>query len=189
MANYINSNELKPGVVFLDDTQNYVVIKYQHIKKGRGQATIRVKVRNIETNSITEKTYSNEQKVEAADVEKRSAQYLYRDGTSAYFMDTADYSQFDFLESEIEWELNFLKEGAKVVTLFLNGKAVSIEIAKSAELKIVETTSAVPGNTATNATKDAILESGYRIQVPLFLNQDDVIRVNTEEGNYVARVN
>lgn len=190
MAAVINSNELKVGTVFVDDSRTFVVLKYQHIKKGRGQATIRVKVRDLESSSITEKTYTNEQKVEAADVEKRNAQYLYSDGTTAYFMDANDYSQFEFAMSDIEWELNFLKEGDKVVTMFLNSRPTSIETPKSAELVVVETTGNVTaGNTATNATKEATLETGYKIQVPLFISEGEKIRVNTEMGTYVSRVN
>jgi elongation factor P len=182
----IASNALRVGTVF-EDGDTFVVLKYQHIKKGRGQATIRVKVRNIETGSITEKTYTNEQKVEAADVEKRSTQFLYSDDAVAYFMDNADYSQFELSKESISWALNFLKEGDKVVTTFLSGRPVGIEAAKSAELVVTETSPAVAGNTATNATKVAILETGYSIQVPLFIAEGEKIRVNTEEGTYVSR--
>jgi elongation factor P len=187
MAAVLNSNELKVGAVFVDDGQSFVVLKYQHIKKGRGQATIRVKVRNIENGAITEKTYSNEEKVQAADVEKRTSQYLYADDNRVYFMDNADYSQFDLDKEQLEWEMNFLHEGDSVVTLFLNGNAVSIEIPKSAELTIVETSPAVAGNTATNATKEATADTGYKMQVPLFIESGQVIKVNTEMGTYVSR--
>lgn len=183
------STELKVGEVFNDDNHTFVVLKYQFIKKGRGQATIRVKVRNIESNSITEKTYSNEQKVEVADVEKRTTQYLYSDEKLAYFMDNADYSQFELFKDDISYELNFLREGDAVVTTFLNGKSLAIEITKSVELKVQDTSSAVAGNTATGATKEAIMETGYKIQVPLFINVGDILRINTEEGSYTGRVN
>ncbi len=183
----LNSNELRISTVFTDDSQTFVVLKYQHIKKGRGQATIRVKVKNIETGAIFEKTYSNEQKVEAADVEKRTAQYLYQDGSDAHFMDTADYSQFSLPMGQIEWELNFLKDGDKVVATFLESRPVSIEIPKSSELIVEDTTPAVPGNTATGAMKDAILETGYKIQVPLFVENGNKLKVNTETGTYVSR--
>lgn len=189
MAAVINSNDLRPGSVFVEDGGAYVVIKYSHMKKGRGQATIRVKVRNLQTNSITEKTYSNEQKVEAADVEKRTTQYLYNDGTDAYFMDTADYSQFSLPVEMLEWELNFLKEGSSVVTMFLDEKAVSIEIPKSVELTVTEANDAVAGNTSGNATKEATTETGYKLQVPMFIALGNMIKINTESGTYVSRVN
>lgn len=185
----IDSNALRPGSVFVDGGETFVVIKYSHMKKGRGQATIRVKVRNLHTGSITEKTYSNEQKVEAADVEKRTTQFLYSDGTDANFMDTADYSQFALPVEMLEWELNFLKEGASVVTMFLDGQAVSIEIPKSVELAITEANDAIAGNTSGNATKEAIVETGYKLQVPMFIAINNVIKINTESGTYVSRVN
>lgn len=185
----INSNDLRPGSVFVDSGETYVVLKYSHMKKGRGQATIRVKVRNIQTDSITEKTYSNEQKVEAADVEKRTSQFLYSDGSDAHFMDTADYSQFALATEGVEWELNFLKEGSAVITMFLEGAPVSIEIPKSVELQVTETNDAVAGNTAGNATKEATVETGYKFQVPMFINIGDVVKINTDSGTYVSRVN
>jgi len=189
MAAYIASTDLKIGEVFLHEGQVYKVLKYEHIKKGRGQATIRLKVRNIQTNSITEKTFSNEEKAEVADVVKRTVQYLYSDENYGYFMDSLDFSQLNLNKELVEWELNFLKEGDSVVATFLDEKVVSIEIPKSAELKITETSAANAGNTANNATKEAILETGYKIQVPLFINVDEIIRINTEAGNYVGRVN
>jgi elongation factor P len=159
------------------------------MKKGRGQATIRVKVRNIETGSVTEKTYTNEQKVEEADVEKRTVQFLYSDGNKVHFMDTADYSQFTIDQEGIEWEINFLKEGSNSIAMFLDGSPVSIEIPKSAELQVAETSDAVAGNTAGNATKQAETETGYKLQVPLFIKPGDTIKINTDSGDYVSRIN
>jgi elongation factor P len=187
MAGVLNSGELKPGAVFVDGHEKFVVIKYWHIKKGRGPAVIRVKVKNIETLSITEKTYSSEQRFEQADVEKRTAQYLYSDASAAYFMDTADYSQFALDKEMIEWELNFLKDGEKVVTMYLDGSPISIETPKSVELKVTNTSSAIAGNTATGATKEAEVETGYHLQVPLFIKTGDVLRINTEMGTYTSR--
>ncbi|MFW5703021.1 MAG: elongation factor P [Candidatus Dojkabacteria bacterium] len=185
----INSNDLRPGSVFKDNGETFLVLKYSHMKKGRGQATIRVKVKNISTRSIVEKSYTNEQKVEEADVEKRTAQFLYADDSNAYFMDTADYSQFQLNKEEIEWELNFLKEGGKSIATFLEGNAISIEIPKSVELGVVKTTDAVAGNTSSGATKEAQLETGYSAQVPLFIKEGEVLKINTESGYYVSRVN
>ncbi len=183
----INSNDLREGMVFDLEGQTFIVMKYQHIKKARGQATIRVKVKNIKTGSITEKTFTNEQKVDEADVEKKSAQYLYKDDEKAYFMDTNDYSQFSFISEDIDWEVQFLKEGEKVVTLFLKGVPISIQIPKSVDLKIKNTSDAVSGNTSTSATKEAVLETGYKIQVPLFIQKGEKIKVNTDSGEYSGR--
>jgi len=182
------STELKPGTVFKDE-QTYVVLKYEFIKKGRGQATIRVKVRNLETQSITEKTYSNEQVLDSGDVEKRSAQFLYKDDNALYFMDSSDFSQFEMSLEDWKWEANFIKEGAKVVTTYLDEKPISIEIAKAVELKVEQTYGAVSGNTATGATKEAVMETGFKMQVPLFIKEGEILKINTEGGTYVSRVN
>ena len=185
----INSNDLKEGVIFADSGSTYLVIKYSHIKKGRGQATIKVKVKNIETGSITILSYSNEQRVEAADVEKRTVQYLYSDEKDVYFMNNEDYSQFAIPLENIEKELLFLKEGQKVVTMFLDGNPISIELPKSVELEVKDTSDAVSGNTSSGAMKDAIVETGYRVQVPLFIKQGDLLKINTDSGDYVSRIN
>lgn len=185
----INSNDLKEGVIFSDDGSTFLVIKYSHIKKGRGQATIKLKVKNIETGSITILSYSNEQRVETADVEKRNVQYLYSDEKDVYFMDDSDYSQFTVPKENIEREVDFLKEGQKVVTMFLDGNPISIELPKSVELTVTETSDAVSGNTSSGAMKDAIVETGYKVQVPLFIKQGDILKINTDSGDYVARIN
>jgi len=183
------ANALRPGSIFEHDNHKYVVLKYQHIKKGRGQATIRVKVRDLENQVQVEKTFTNEQSVDEADVLKKTAQYLYKDKGKVYFMDTEDYSQFEFNDDQLKSELNFLTEGMKVITLYIDGKPVSIELPKSVELTVAETEPAIAGNTATGAVKIAKLETGYEVKVPLFLKTGDKVKLNTEEGTYISRVN
>lgn len=185
----IPTSSLRPGSIFEDSGRKYVVLKYQHIKKGRGQATNRVKVRDLESQSITEMTYTNEQSVEEADVLKQSAQFLYKDDAKAYFMSNQDYSQFELDLDGLEHEIKFLTDGMKVITLYIDGNPVSIEIPKTVELTIAKTDPAVAGNTAQSATKDAELETGAIIKVPLFLTEGEVIRVNTESEEYAGRVN
>ncbi|KXK26611.1 MAG: Elongation factor P [candidate division WS6 bacterium OLB20] len=185
----IPTSQLRVGSIFEDSGRKYVVLKYQHIKKGRGQAINRVKVRDLESQAITEMTYSNEQSVDEADVVKQSAQYLYQDGSNAFFMSNEDYSQFELDVESLEHELKFLTEGMKVITLYIDGNPVSVEIPKTVELRIAKTDPAVAGNTAQSATKDAELETGAIIKVPLFLKEGEVIKVNTENEEYVGRVN
>ncbi|MCA9385462.1 elongation factor P [Candidatus Dojkabacteria bacterium] len=184
----INSNELKEGVVFKDSGSTYIVLKYSHIKKGRGQATIKVKVKNLETSSITILSYTNEQKVESADVEKKSVQFLYSDGVVTTFMDSSDYSQFTLPVEDVEDVLHYTKEGQKVVATYLNGDPVGIELPKSVELLVQDTSDAVSGNTSGNAMKNAVLETGLEIQVPLFIKKGDLLKINTETGTYVSRL-
>ncbi|MBP9758076.1 elongation factor P [Candidatus Dojkabacteria bacterium] len=183
----INSNDLKVGVVFKDNDQSFLVIKYDHIKKGRGQATIKVKVKNLETGSLTQLSYSNEEKVELVDLMKKTAQFLYKDDSNCFFMDSDDYSQFTLANNTLEAELPFLVEGHKVVATYLDGVPIFIELPKNIELVISETSGAVAGNTATGAMKNATMETGLVVQVPLFIETGEKIRINTETKTYVSR--
>lgn len=187
MANVLASNELRKGTVYLDSNEVLRVLDYQHKKYGRGQATIKVKVKNIHTGSISEKTYDSGAKLEQADTSKRNVQYLYQDGSSAYFMDSSDYSQFELSVTEIEHELRFLKEAETVVALFLDSKAVGIEIPKTVTLTVTKAVDAVAGDSATNATKKVTVETGAEIDVPLFVKQGDSLKINTESSTYVSR--
>ncbi|MBW7953216.1 MAG: elongation factor P [Candidatus Dojkabacteria bacterium] len=184
----IASNALRNGSVFELDDRKYVVLKYQHIKKGRGQATIRLKVRDIENGVITEKTFTNEQSVQEADVAKQSAQFLYADDSNAYFMSNEDFSQFELPVEQIQDELLFMIEGSKVITLYIDGIPVSIELPKTVDLKIQTTDPAVAGNTAQNALKNAVMETGLQIKVPLFLKEGEIIKINTQTYEYLGRV-
>lgn len=184
----LDSNSLREGSVFMENGDAYLVLKYSHMKKGRGQATIRVKVRNLNTGATGELTYSNEHKVELADIEKKSAQYLYADDTKVYFMDNTDYSQFETGIENIETEKPFMKDGQKVIVMFLDEIPISVEIPKVVELEVTDTTDAVAGNTSSGAMKDAVLETGLKIQVPLFIENGNILRVNTDSSSYVSRV-
>ncbi|MFQ5492596.1 MAG: elongation factor P [Candidatus Dojkabacteria bacterium] len=184
----ISSSALRPGSIFEDDGRKYIVLKFQHIKKGRGQAINRVKVKDLESGTITEKTYTNEQSVSEADVSKKSAQFLYTDGSAAHFMDTNDFNQFQLDTEVVEEELKFLTEGMKVITLYIDGNPISVELPVTVELQVQETEPAVTGNTAQNAMKNALLETGLEIKVPLFLKQGDYVKINTQSGEYIGRV-
>lgn len=187
MAVIVQSNALRKGMIFASGEGSFLVLAYSHMKKGRGMATIRIKAKNVETGAIAEKTFSSSERVELADAQRKDSQYLYSDGSKAYFMDNNDYSQFEFPVSDIEWEMNFMKEGTRAVILFIGEKPVTIEIAKSVNLTVTETSDAVKGDTSSNATKEAILETGYKVQVPIFTKKGDLIKVNTETGTYTSR--
>lgn len=188
MANILNANELKAGTVFVDDARTLKVLQYQHRKYGRGQATIRVKVKDLENGSIAERTYDSGAKLEEADISKKSAQFLYSDGQKAYFMDMDTYAQFSILESEMKSELEFLKEGEKVVALYLSEEPISIELPKTVELEVTESAPAVSGDTVNNALKQVVTETGLTVNVPMFIKQGDRIKVNTDTKDYVSRV-
>lgn len=183
-----NANELRKGMVYVDHGDVLLVLDYRHIKMGRTPPTNRVKIKNIVTGNITEKTYGSSDKVEDADVSKGSAQFLYADGSNINFMDTDDYSQFTLAQADYQSELGYLKEGEKVIALYIDGKAISIELPKAVELKVTQSSDAVAGDSSNNPTKKVTLETGMEINAPLFIKQGDVLRINTETGDYTGRV-
>lgn len=183
----IDSQKIRKGDVYIDGSEVLQVLGHEHIKRGRGQATIRLRVKNIKTGAITEKTYSNKEKLNPANVYKKSAQFLYTDGNNVYFMDAQDYSQFSLSKDIVKEELKYLKDGEKVVVLWLDDQPINIEIQGNIVLKIVDAEDAVAGDTAAGATKLVTLETGVKIQVPLFLKTGDVIKVNPDSGEYVSK--
>ncbi len=187
MANILNANELKSGTVFTDSGQTLKVLQYQHRKYGRGQATIRVKVRDLESGSISERTYDSGAKLEEADISKRSAQYLYVDGTKVHFMDMDSYAQFSLLQEDLENDLQLLKEGEKVVALYLSDEPISIELPKTVELEVTDAPPAVSGDTVNNALKQVTTETGFKVNVPMFIKNGDRIKVNTDTKEYTGR--
>ena len=182
----IESTQLRKGAVFTEDGKTFQVIDYSHTKKGRGLATVRVKVRDLESKAILEKTYSSNEKVESADLRYKSAQFLYSDENRSYFMDMEDYSQFELSNDLLEDSLNFLTEGVKVRVECLE-KPVGISIPKTVALSIKYTEPGIAGDTASGATKEAELETGLKVQVPLFIDIDDKIIVNTDSCEYVSK--
>ena len=187
MSADLESSQLRKGTVFRDGGRVFIVLNYKHVKKGRGLATIRVKVRDVESGSIVEKTFSSNEKVDSVSLGRKSAQYLYSDDNYSYFMDNSDFSQFQIGNGMIEWQRNFLTEGAKIQAVFLEEKVISIDIPKKVSLKVKYTEPGVVGDTATGAEKEAELETGYKVNVPLFVKIGDSIKVNTERGNYVSK--
>jgi len=183
------STDLRNGVVFKYEGKTWMVIKYEFVKTGRGSGTVKVKAKDLISNSIVERGFSQNTKFEEAFVEKRSAQYLYADEDYAYFMDNESFEQHPLPKDSVEDTLKYVVETGKVVIVYLDGKPITIEIPKSVTLKVVYTEPAVKGDTSNNPMKMAQLESGVEIQVPLFINIGDVIKVNTDSGSYTERVN
>jgi elongation factor P len=187
MASYLNPTELRNGTVFKLDNSSFVVLRYEHNKRGRGHATIRVKIKDLVSGANLEKTFTDGDKLEVADVARRNAQFLYSDAENLYFMDNNDYSQFSFLKNDFDWEANFLKDGSIISVLWLDERAVSFELQPTVELKITYTEPAIAGDTATGALKDAETETGFKARVPLFIKNNDVVIISTETGNYQGK--
>jgi len=183
----IDVNDLRKGVTFEYEGQLYKVLDYAHNKPGRGNATIRTKLRNLKTGGTLERTFQSGDRVQDIRLDHHQVQYLYSDGSLYYFMDTETYDQPAVSKEMLADNVNYLKEGMEVkLTLYLD-QPIDIELPTAVELKIVECEPGVRGDTATGANKLATTETGLKVQVPLFVNVGDAIKVDTRTGEYLTR--
>lgn len=183
----LSISEIKLGKVVKITDEPYVVIRTDHHKMGRGGAVLKTKLRNLITGNILERTFQGNEKVEEADTETKKTNFMYKDEEQAYFMDNGTYEQFSFPLDQLGEKPRFLKDGTDVDTLYFNDKPVAIELPVKINLKVVSAPPGVKGNSAGNVNKQVELETGAKINVPMFVNEGDVIKVNTDTGEYVER--
>ena len=183
----ISVTELHAGVVYNDDGQYLLVLSYEHIKMGRGSGTIKVKVRNLKTGSTVEKSFITGARVQDVDLQRKKVQYLYKDSAGFHFMDLSTYDQFTLRDSTVGNYAKFLKEGLEVLLFAIDDEPVYIELPKILDYKVTQTGGTARGNTAGAAQKDAVLENGLVVKVPLFIVSGEIIRVDTRDGSYVER--
>ncbi|MEZ4560706.1 MAG: elongation factor P [Caldilineaceae bacterium] len=179
---------LRRGNIFEEDSQLWRVLEYQHIKVARGGATIRVKVRNLRTGSTVEKTYNNGSRVNDVRLDKAEVQYLYTDGELYHFMNTETFEQIALTPEALEGIVEFLTDNQIVVLETYEREPINIDLPTTVDLRVVWAEAAVAGDTANTPSKQVELETGYRLQVPMFVQDGDVIRVDTRTGDYVTRV-
>ncbi len=184
----INANDLRRGVMIKVDDELFIVLSFQHVKPGKGGAFVKTKLRNIKKNIIIEKTFRAGEKVEDIFIERRKMQYLYNDGGNSIFMDIDNYEQESIPDQFIEDELRFLKEGQEVDVTFYEGEIISVELPTFVELKVTHTEPGLKGDTATTTFKPATIETGTIIQVPLFINENDTLKIDTRTGEYIERL-
>jgi elongation factor P len=184
----IDVNELRKGVTFEFDNQLYKVVDYHHNKTGRGNATIRIKARNMRTFSNIEMTFSSGERVQDVRLEYHNVQFLYTDGSLYHFMDMETFEQPAISSELIGDAAQFLKEGVEVKLTFFENEALDVDLPTTIDLKVVKAESAVKGDTATGVTKKVELETGAEVNTPAFVEEGDVIRVDTRTGEYVTRV-
>ncbi|NWF65445.1 MAG: elongation factor P [Chloroflexi bacterium] len=184
----IDVNELRKGVTFELDGNLYKVLDYSHNKTGRGNATIRVKARNLLTGANIERTFNSGQSVQDVSLDFANVSYLYNDGDLYYFMDKVTFEQPGIKRETLGESAQFLKEGMEVKLTFYKGEAIDVEMPTSVDLKVVEAEMAIRGDTATGVTKKVTTETGLTVQCPNFVNVGDTIRVDTRTGEYVTRV-
>lgn len=183
----ISVNELRAGITYEENGQLLQVVSFEHIKMGRGSANIKVKVKNVRTGSIVEKSFINSAKVADVAVIKIPLQFLYKDEDAAYFMNQATFDQVS-VPLVIVPEHAYLKEGETFTLSFLGDEALSLELPPKMEFSVTEADPAVRGNSATNIYKDAELENGVRVRVPLFIKPGDKVRIDTRTGEYSEKV-
>jgi elongation factor P len=184
----IDVNELRKGVTFTMDGQLYKVLDYQHYKPGRGNAVIRTRLRNLRTGATLQQNFISGDRVQDIRIERRGVQYLYNDGNLYHFMDTETYDQTAVPASTLEDQIPYLKEGLELILATYEGEALDVELPTTVDLQVVEAEVAVAGDTASSVLKKVKVETGLQVQVPLFVNRGDTIRVDTRSGTYVTRV-
>jgi elongation factor P len=184
----IDVNELRKGVTFTMDGELYKVLEYQHHKPGRGKATIRTTLRNLRTGATIQQNFISGDRVEDIRVERRGVQYLYEDGDLYYFMDTQTYEQTPLPAAVLGEQIPYLKENLELALSTYEDEPLDVELPTTVEMEVIEAEMAVAGDTATGTLKKVTLETGLEVQVPLFVEIGDVIRVDTRTGEYVTRV-
>jgi elongation factor P len=183
----ISVNDFKTGLTIEVDGDIYRVLDFQHVKPGKGAAFVRSKLRNLRNGNTTEKTFRGGEKVERAQIDNRRMQYLYANGDQHVFMDTDNYEQIELSETQIEYELKFLKENMEVHVIQYQGETLGVDLPATVELEVTETEPGIKGDTASGGSKPATMETGLVVQVPFFVNSGDRLIINTSEGEYVSR--
>lgn len=183
----ISVNDFRTGLTIEVDNDIFTVIDFQHVKPGKGAAFVRSKLKNLRNGNTVERTFRAGEDVGRAHVENRAMQYLYASGQEHTFMDNETYDQITLPASQLEWELNFLKENMTINIVSYHGEILGINLPNSVDLKVIETEPGIKGNTATGATKNAKVETGLNVQVPLFINENDTLLISTSDGKYISR--
>lgn len=184
----IDVNELRKGVTFTMDNELYRVIEYTHYKPGRGKAVIRTKLRNLRTGSTIDKTFTSGDRVQDIRLDHQTVQYLYNDSDFHYFMDVDSFEQFPLSDALLEDVKPYLIENMELELSSYEGERLDVELPITVDLTVVEAPPGYAGDTAQGATKEVTLVTGYRVQVPLFVEEGDVLRIDTRDGRYVTRV-
>ena len=183
----ITSNDFRPGVTIEIDGQVWQVVEFQHVKPGKGAAFVRAKIKNLETGAVIERTWNAGEKVQDGRVDGRQIQCLDENDVMYCFIDNERYEQIELNKDNLGNAVNFLKEDMTVTVMQFKGKVIGIDLPAAVELKVVETDPGVRGDTATGGSKPAKLETGYVVKVPLFINEGEVLQIDTRTGDYIGR--
>jgi len=184
----VSTNDLKNGMTLDLPEGLFSVVEFQHVKPGKGGAFVRTKLKNVRTGAVLERTYRADEKLEQAIIDKREMQYLYADGSEYVFMDNTTYDQVQVTGDALGDATRYLKEGDSAILQFYDGEIVGVDLPAAVELAVSDTEPGVQGDRVSGARKPATLETGHTVQVPLFVNAGDRVRVDTRTGEYLTRV-
>lgn len=183
----ITAGDFRKDMTFEMDEQPYVVLDFQHVKPGKGSAFVRTKYKNIYTGAIREDAFNPDDKFQKAHIETKKMQYLYNDGELYYFMDPETYDQLPLNRDQVEEAMKYLRENDEATIKFYKEEAFLVEAPNFVDLKVIETEPGVKGDTATNVTKAATVETGAVVQVPIFINEGEIVQIDTRTGDYLGR--
>ncbi len=183
----ILAGDFRKGITFVYNNGIYVIVDFQHVKPGKGAAFVRTRIKNVVTGAVREETFNPSEKYEKAQITAKDMEYLYSDGELYYFMDTETYEQVPLNKSQVEEALVYMTENMKATIKFYKGEAFSVEAPNFVVLQVTQCEPGAVGNTATNVTKPATLETGYELMVPMFVEEGDYVRVDTRTGDYMER--
>lgn len=184
----LSLNEIKIGAIIRVSDQPYLVIRTDHHKMGRGGAVLKTKLKNLIDNSVLDKTFQGNDKAEEAETERKKANFLYKDETNIYLMDNNSFEQFELALEQVGPKIKFLKDGTDLDVLYFEDKPVAVDMPIKVSLKVVSAPPGVKGNSAGNVSKTVELETGATINVPMFINEGDILKINTDTEEYVERV-
>lgn len=183
----ISTNEFKTNVTVTIDGDAWQVVEFQHVKPGKGAAFVRAKMRNLCTGAVVERTFNAGERLPKAHIERREMQYLYENEGSYVFMDNESYEQLELSKDQLGDAIKYLKENMEVKIMDYEGRILGLDLPNAVELEVVKTDPGIRGDTATGGSKPATLETGYVVKVPLFINEGDVLRIDTRTGDYIER--
>ena len=183
----ISVNDFKNGLTFQVDGELWRVVEFQHVKPGKGSAFVRSKLKNLRNGGVQEKTFRAGEKVEQAQIDRKKMQYLYADGDNYVFMDTETYEQLELPGARIQDELKYLKENMVVSIIMFGSETLGVELPNTVDLEVKETEPGIRGDTSSGGSKPATMETGLVVQVPFFVNEGDILTINTADGTYISR--
>ena len=183
----ISTNEFKTNVTVTIDGDEWQVVEFQHVKPGKGAAFVRAKMRNMCTGAVVERTFNAGERLPKAHIDRRAMQYLYESDGNYVFMDNETYEQSELTKEQLGNAINFLKENMDAKIMIYNGRVIGVDLPNTVELTVVKTDPGIRGDTATGGSKPATMDTGYVVKVPLFINEGDVLNIDTRTGEYISR--